>query len=305
MSKREYIFRYNLIINKLRKGGADFNAIVNYLERESEIHGDNLVVSKRTFQRDLDDIRSLFNIDIQYDFSRRVYFIDDAGQPEVNDRILEAFDTFHVLNVSDGLSRYMYFEKRKPAGTENLYGLLHAIKNRLQIKFMYHKFWEDTLGQRSVQPYALKEFRNRWYVLAKDINDDKLKSFALDRLTSLDITRKSFTYPKDLDIEESYRHCFGIISTDQKPEEVVLRFDPFQGKYIKTLPLHHTQSIIIDNDNELVVRLKLCITRDFVMELLSFGNDMRVLEPRSLAERIGKEHQLASSEIPMAYISFT
>lgn len=296
MSKREYISRYNLIINKLRKGGADFNAIVNYLERESEIHGDNFVVSKRTFQRDLDDIRSLFNIDIQYDFSRRVYFIDDAGQPEVNDRILEAFDTFRALNVSDGLSGYLYFEKRKPAGTENLYGLLHAIKNRLQIKFMYHKFWEDTLGQRSGQPYALKEFRNRWYVLAKDIHDDKLKSFALDRLTALDITRKSFTYPKDLDIEEKYRHCFGIISTDQKSEEVVLRFDPFQGKYIKTLPLHHTQSIIIDNNNELVVRLKLCITRDFVMELLSFGNGMRVLEPTSLAERIGKEHQLASSQ---------
>lgn len=293
MSKREYISRYTLIISKLRKKPADFNAIVEYLERESEIQEYNFVVSKRTFQRDLDDIRSLYNIDIQYDFSKKIYFIDDAGQPEANDRILEAFDTFHALNVSDGLSQYMHFEKRKSAGTENLYGLLHAVKNHFQIKFTYHKFWEDIMTQRVVEPYALKEFKNRWYVLAKDLKDHKIKSFALDRLSDLDITRSVFKYPTDYNLEESYRYCFGIISSDQEPQEIFLSFDPFQGKYIKTLPLHQSQCIFVENEEELQVKLKLCITHDFVMELLSFGVNMKVLQPVSLAVWLKEEHQKA------------
>jgi len=291
MSKREYISRQQLIVNKLRKSPADFKAIDDYLKRQSEIQEYNFTVSKRTFQRDIEDIRSLYTIDIQYDFSKKVYFIDDDGQPQVNDRILEAFDTFHALKVSDGLSQYLHFEKRKPLGTENLYGLLHAIKNHLQIKFTYHKFWEDNYSQRITEPYALKEFKNRWYILAKDLKNNEIRCFGLDRLTDLDITRKHFKYPKDFNVEENYRYSFGIISPDnQEPEEIILSFDAFQGKYIKTLPLHEAQQIIVDNEDELQIKLKLRITEDFIMELLSFGNSMKVLQPLSLVEKIKTEH---------------
>ena len=85
MSKRESISRYNLIIKKLRKLPCTFDEIADYLSRESELQSYNFNVSKRTFQRDLDDIRSLFNIDIQYDFSGKVYSINNEEQQEVND----------------------------------------------------------------------------------------------------------------------------------------------------------------------------------------------------------------------------
>ena len=68
-----------------------------------------------------------------------MYFIDFDEQAEVNERILEAFETFNALNISDRLSNHIHFEKRKPRGTENLYGLLHAIKNQVHIKFTYQK----------------------------------------------------------------------------------------------------------------------------------------------------------------------
>ena len=66
MSKRESIGRYNLIIRKLRKSPASLGEIMAFLELESEIQGYNYIVSRRTFIRDLEDIRSLYNIDIQY-----------------------------------------------------------------------------------------------------------------------------------------------------------------------------------------------------------------------------------------------
>ena len=294
MSKRESISRYNLIIKKLRKLPCTFDEIADYLSRESELQSYNFNVSKRTFQRDLDDIRSLFNIDIQYDFSGKVYSINNEEQQEVNDRILEAFDTFNALNVSDRLSKYIHFEKRRPQGTENLYGLLHAIKNGFQINFSYQKFWDDVAEKRSFEPYALKEFKNRWYVIGKDLKDEKIKSFALDRLTDLHITKRAFKYPKDFDIEEYYKHCFGIISPNgSKPQEIILSFDPIQGKYIKSLPLHESQQVIVETKSELQIKLFLCVTFDFELELLSYGENVKVLKPKALANEIKVAHQKA------------
>jgi predicted DNA-binding transcriptional regulator YafY len=287
MSKRETISRYNLIIKKLRKQPATFVEIADYLVFESELQEYNFNIGKRTFQRDLDDIRSVYNIDIQYDFSRKVYFIDYDEQPEVNERILEAFDTFNALNISDRLSNHIHFEKRRPQGTENLYGLLHAIKNQVQIRFTYQKYWEDELTQRQVEPYALKEFKNRWYVLAKDLNDKKVKSFALDRLSALEITKMNFQLPINFDVNEHFKYSFGIISPNEdEPQEVILSFTPFQGKYIKSLPLHESQQVLVDNNVEFRLKLMLYITHDFIMELLSYGANLKVIKPESLIEEL-------------------
>jgi predicted DNA-binding transcriptional regulator YafY len=283
MSVRESIARYSLIIKKLRKNSASFAEIFDYLSYESELQGYNFSVSKRTFQRDLADIRSLYNIDIQFDLSRKGYSIQSAEQPGLSERILEAFDMLNALNLSDRLSDNIYFEKRKPSGTENLYGLLHSIKNQLQIKFTYQKFWEDESTLRHVEPYALKEFRYRWYILAKDLKDNQVKSFALDRVSELDITKNQFQLPVDFNVNEHYKYCFGIVSPNEhKPEEIILSFDPIQGKYIKTLPLHESQQVLIDTEDEFRIKLTLFITHDFFMELLSYGDKVRVIKPESL-----------------------
>ena len=287
MSKRESLARHNLIINKLRKRPATLAQIMDYLSIESEIQGYHFVTSSRTFLRDREDIRSLYNIDILYDFSKKVYYIDFEDESIINERILEAFDTFNALNLNERLSNYIHFEKRKPQGTEHLYGLLHAIKNGLQIKFTYQKYWEDKSVVRRVEPLALKEFKNRWYLLAKDTYDGRIKSYGLDRLSELEITKKKFESSISFDVNEHYKYCFGIISPNSTtPQEVVLTFTPVQGKYIKSLPLHQTQQIIIDNSKELRIKLKLYINQDFISELLSFGPNVKVLQPQSLISEL-------------------
>ncbi len=287
MSKRESISRYNLIIKKLRKQPANFKEIAEYLSIESELQSYNFNVSKRTFQRDIEDICSIYNIDIQYDFSRKVYFIDFDEQPEINERILEAFDTFNALNISDSISKHIHFEKRKTKGTENLYGLLHAIKNKLQVSFLYQKFDEEKAPKRNIEPLAIKEFKNRWYVLAKDIKDSQIKSFALDRLSKLEVSITKFHIPDNFDLNLYYQHCFGVIYPNgQKPQNVVLSFNPLQGKYIKTLPLHESQQILTDNETELRIQLEIFITHDFYMELLSLGNNVKVIKPKSLIDKL-------------------
>lgn len=204
---------------------------------------------------------------------------------------------FNTFSIAAGLSAYVHFEKRRGSGTENLYGLLHAIKNRLLARFTYEKFWKEEITIRTVQPLLLKEFKNRWYILARDCKDDRVKTFAIDRLSELEITKKHFPIPAGFDAEKTFRFCFGIINPqDEEPEEILLSFTPTQGKYIKTLPLHPSQEIIDDNADELRIKLDLCVTHDLVMELLSYGPDMQVLQPLSLASEIKQAHQKAFAQ---------
>jgi predicted DNA-binding transcriptional regulator YafY len=133
---------------------------------------------------------------------------------------------------------------------------------------------------------ALKEHKDRWYAVAKDLKDDIIKSFALDRLTNLEITKAKYT-EMNFNVEDYFKHCFGIIRPeDEKPEEVILSFDPHQAKYIKSLPLHESQQIIEENENETVFRLKVFITHDFVMEILSYGETVKIIEPQNLISAI-------------------
>ena len=247
------------------------------------------------------DIRNIFGIDIDYSPSRKGYFIAQNEMENMNfQRRMEAFDMFNSLNFAEDLMPFIHLEKRKPQGTNNLHGILHAIRNKLEINFSYQKFWEDNITFRTAQPIALKEFKNRWYVLAKDNKDNKLKHFALDRLTNFDITKSAFTSLMPYNIEELYRHCFGIIiPTDGEPEEIILSFEPVQGKYIKTLPLHDTQQILIDNKTEFRISLSLFVTHDLIMELLSFGPNLKVLQPISLMETIRDRHEKAFEQYGM------
>jgi predicted DNA-binding transcriptional regulator YafY len=133
----------------------------------------NIGFSKRTLQRDIRDIKNVFGIDVAYSKLLKGYFMRQNERENMNfQRMMEAFDMFNSLNLAQDLTPFIHLEKHQPQGTESLYGLLHAIKNRLEIKFTYQKFWEDEISERSAMPYAMKEFKNRWYVLAKDNKDN-------------------------------------------------------------------------------------------------------------------------------------
>ncbi len=289
MSKKEAILRYSLIINRLRLKDSSFKEIDDYLDQESINQGYNFRISERTFDRDRKDILSIYNIEIKYDFSSKVYYIAQEEEDGVHNRLLEAFDTFNALNLSDKISKGIHFETRKSMGTENLHAMVHSIQNLLIIHFEYHKFYNDQISHRTVNPLALKEYKNRWYIMALDHKDNQIKSFGLDRINNLQITKSKFNDNIDFDIDEHFKYCFGIISPNaDEPEDIILSFTPFQGKYIQSMPLHHTQESIIDNNEEYRIKLKLYITHDFIMEILSMGNNVKVIQPQSLINKIKK-----------------
>lgn len=297
MSDRKIVLRYFHILNRLRKSPASFREIDAYLSQQSEWQDENFNVSKRQFIRVRNDMKSIFELDIDYDSSRDVYFINKETESDITQRRLEALDTFQALKMGRNTSPIIHFEKRQPQGTENMFGLIHAIKNTLRIIFTYQKFWEDNATQRLVDPYALKEFKNRWYLLAKDEKDEKIKTFGLDRLSNLQLTTSKFTLPDTFSMESYFQNCFGIITPNQgQPESVILSFSQSQGKYIKTMPLHESQKVLLETKNEIRIQLKVHLTYDFLLEILSHGAAVKVISPAKLVNQITESYKIALNQ---------
>lgn len=292
MSKLETNARQIAIIRTLQKNAYNFNDLKSTIEREFETRGYTFKMGIRTFQRDIQEILSLHGIEILYNRSDNNYYID--GQISfATERIFESVEISNALKLSEGVSEYLYFENRKADGSEHLYILLHAIKNKLAINFEHQKYFESKV-LKTAEPLALKEYKKRWYLIARELDKQHTVAFGLDRITNIETTNQKFKYPAGYNVEEVYKYAFGIMAKDNTdPAQVVLCFTAYQGKYIKSLPLHHTQVIIIDNDTELRIKLTIYITYDFIMELLSFGDTVKIIKPKSLITELKKIYQNA------------
>ena len=280
MSKIESLLRHRLVINKLRSKPCTFKEINSYLKDNDEFSEYILTCSLRTFQRDLKTIATFYNLEIEYNKSQKVYEIVYEVEDKQQVRLMESMEVFNALNITGNISKHLLLENRNPSGTQHLSELLNASKNKLQISFIYEKYSEDNIKERHVKPLAIKEARHRWYLVAEDTKDDKIKTFGLDRISDIKVSRINFDTPLNFDPEETFKNSFGIINgNDKHPQKILLSFTRVEGSYVKSLPLHHSQELIMEDDNECRFQYYLLPTYDFTMEILSYGNQVEVLEP--------------------------
>ena len=293
MAKRDQMLRLVHIVNILKKKmsvGATYNEIKQHLERKHYLDksfDEDLAFSEKTFKRDRDLLLEIFDIETKFSRSTMTYQIVDH-ENLVNSKGI--FDNLLLINAykqTKEHSKIMLFEKRQASGFEYLQQLIEAIKNSKIISLQYKKYWETDSEKKVLQPYALKEFRNRWYLLANEDNgkDFLLKVYGLDRISAVEIHNKSFS-KNDVDFDTMFGNSFGIVSTvDKKPEKIILSFKQQQGGFVKSLPLHHSQKILIDNDSEYRVELLLSPTYDFYQELLTHAERLTIIEPKKVRER--------------------
>ncbi len=286
MSKKQFIKRQILIINKLKTKPCSFIEMQKHLQYQSQLDEENYEISIRTLQRDILEIKSLFDIDIKFNRSEGIYEIVENQNDARNERLLETFTILDTLKLAQNFSNEIVFEQRKSLGLENIFIVVHAIKNRLEILFSHKKYWDETPTQKTIQPYFVKEVKQRWYIIGLDVSNQQIRTFGLDRISEINVTKTNFQKPKNATDYNLFQHSFGIIFEEEKPQKVVLQFSIFQANFVKALPLHHSQKIVSENEDFCVIELLIFPTYDFIMEILSIGKEVKVLEPISLKERI-------------------
>ena len=300
-SKIGYLQRYLIIIQQVRKNKyISMNELINAVQYEIALYDDDRIgISERTIRRDLREIRNEFYLDIKYLKAENGYYIDKNDGMSDLEMMLEPMNLLGALYMDKKLSNFLFAEKRKPKGMDNLPKLIHAIKNSLVTEFLYLKYDNTSQHTRRVEPYALKEFKGRWYLLAMEIGgriEEKgcIKTWGLDRIQDLYVTHNRFWKKPEFDVEKEFTDSFGIFSDrDKEAEEVILSFSPEGGKYNESFPLHESQETLIDNEHEFRIRLRVKLTYDFMMELLSQSENMKVIAPPHLKNKLINIHKEA------------
>ncbi len=293
MAINEILLRHTFIINALKKHPLSFEDLQWHLETQGSIYGYKLSISQRTLQRDIKLIRQIFGIEIYFDKAEKNYRISEENY-ERNEWILDSLHTVAAANLGLNLSTYILPDKKNSKGKEYFIDMLTALKNRKILRLFYKKFTAETWDEYYVEPLILKEFRYRWYLVAYDTKEGIIKTFGLDRIIELDLTDEPVRKYINFDAENFFRDFYGIVTLiGVKPKRIILSFNPVHGKYIKTVPIHHSQKILIDNEEEIRIELTIVPTEDFIMDLLSHGDNVKVINPSNLLIEIKTRLQKA------------
>lgn len=240
-------------------------------------------LSERTFFNHKDAIAGMFGIEILNDRSLGFYIgRSDVGSDETSDWMLHTLCLNNVLHENADMKDRILMEK-VPSSERFLTDIISAMRDFRVISLCYQSFRHPEPFCFNVQPYCVKYFKQRWYLLGD--SDLGLRIYSLDRFVDMEELEEHFEIPKGFDAEEYFGNYFGVI-IGEEPEDVKIRVVPDQVKYFRTLPLHGSQRETVQEDGSSVFSYHIAPTFDFVQEILSHGADVEVLEPAELRESI-------------------
>ncbi|MDE6117125.1 MAG: WYL domain-containing protein [Duncaniella sp.] len=279
---RNLLGRYIWIIDTIRRYGAITREKLNDLWMLSSL-SDGTPMPRRTFYNYRAAIEDLFNINIECNPSTYEYYIDagDDRRESLTDWLLNSAAMSNVLSSVSDVSDRIFLED-VPSARIYLSQVISALRDRHPIRFTYRPYTRTNPSRDVViEPYFLKIFRQRWYITGRNTRDGLIKTYALDRMEEVRIEESVFDSDSSFDIDGYVRDTFGIVFSHGEPKEVVLRADARQSKYLRTLPLHHSQREVLHDDYSLFY-YRLRLTPDFVQEILSRGPSVRVVSPPEL-----------------------
>lgn len=274
--------RYIWIVDTIRRHGAITREELGRLWMKSGVSGGD-PLPRRTFYNYRNAIEELFKIDIECNPSTFEYYIadDDAHAESVTDWMLNTASLSNVLTDAREVSDRVFLED-VPSSRQFLSPVIAAMKEHDTIRIDYSPYSRTGRPKPVVlEPYFLKIFKLRWYVTGRNVKENIIKTYALDRISSLTVTGDKFAIPDDFDAEAYFRDSFGIVFSQGQTYKVTLRVTARQAKYFRALPLHHSQEEMI-HDSYSIFNYRLRLTPDFVQELLSYGPNVTVLAPAEL-----------------------
>lgn len=245
-------------------------------------------IPRRTFHNHREKIQEFFDINIECDRTTFEYYIEDDDNLS-NDKVrlwlLNSFAVGNIMNEQEKLHDRIMLENT-PSGERFLTTVIEAMRENRVLKFSYRAFTESDEHTVTLLPYSIRIFKQRWYLIGFNKSYNQMRIYALDRMTSVEISKEEFKFPSEFSLEEYFKNSFGIIVEDKPIDDIVLKVKAPQNRYIKTLPLHHSQKIVFDCAEYSIFKYRLIPTLDFKQEILSLGATTEVVEPQSLRDEI-------------------
>jgi predicted DNA-binding transcriptional regulator YafY len=283
-----------------------------------------LEVNQRTVERDIERLRDLFGAPIEYDRVRRGYrYTGPFELPSMKLREGEAIALFlgqrllmqckgtpferfvqqamakirvmlpqsievNLERVLDSVSFHVEpLRGEEVEVAERWQALTQAIDDRRTIETDYYTASRQASSRRKIDPYHLRLFDGAWYCIGYCHERREVRTFALDRMTDLQVTGDTFIVPDDFSVEEYLAGSLGL--ERGVPRKVVIEFDPSEAPYIRGRKWHHSQMLEEKPDGTLRMSLTIGGLGEIMRWVLSLGSHAWVVEPEELREKIATE----------------
>ena len=252
---------------------------------------------ERSFFRCLNDIELLFDIEIKCQrspYGGQYYIAESDYKSQTKQWLLSQFAISQALDTSREMRDKILYEPI-PKGTEYLTTIVEAMREQKMLQVSHLRF--DSNEQPHVfllAPLCLKLFRQRWYVLGlmeemrcePNAPKRKIRLYALDRVKHIELTERDFKQPKNFMPNDYFSGFYGVFcGKEYTPTLIQARVDAHAAKFLRSLPLHHSQEEI----EPCVFEWFVAPTLDFVQQLRTYGSEMEILKPTSLREQFKAE----------------
>jgi len=291
--------RYLKIIEHIRNPNRKRPTMQTILD---DLQDEGFKITKRSLQRDLLEIPFKTDFEIERKGSHPNYYYEIESAPE---EMPAAFNYMQHVMMAGVMReeleqekldrRAIIFDHPISEGLEFIPKCARAIRNNQMITIEYRAFGGE-LGTRRVCPFYLKQFRKRWYLIARDTKDGNIKSFGLDRFEGLYTLNETFTPEKNLD--KLYKNVIGFFAKDGQPVKILLWSEPYNANYIRTLRLHHSQKELGEKDGGVLFELFVVPNFEFFQEVLRMSKNVKIVGPpqvkdemKSLVQDILKDYE--------------
>ena len=324
---KNYSTRLRVLDQCLRSGHAySGKELTEFINRELELRGEPTITSRTTLMDDLLNIENEYHTNIvrkkhgrqttyQYENPKFSIFSTELSEDDLLHLsqaldILQRFDGMPeadwVSELSARLNLYMSNHKEVRAavgfessmynkGMEHFTPLFNAIRKKTTVELRYQSFRMAEPQTLIVHPYYLKQYNNRWFLFCCNGDYTNLSNYPLDRILSVKLAHMPYR-ESHIDFDEYFSDMIGVSRRNgQEPEDVILRFPKDQYRYVATKPWHGSQTVIEENDDFVTMQMHVIINYELEQKILSFGDYVEVVAPRSLRDRI-KERMNKSLE---------
>lgn len=295
---KEYIWLVNTIYKHKRISLRE----INKLWVETDMSG-GLPLPRTTFNRHKDAIEDIFGLYIECDFRDHFkYYIGNAHvleEDSIQNWMLSTLSVNNIISENKSVHNRIVLESI-PSNGEYLQTVIDAMKKNKMVRFTYHKYGSSETTERIVEPYLVKLFLRRWYMICRYPETNQFRIFAFDRMLSLEPSDVNFKMDKEFEASEYFEECFGIVKdVDIAEERVVVRAYGNERYYLRDLPIHTTQKLINKGDGFVDYECRLRPSLDFLGFLLSKGCFIKVIEPQWVADKVKQMHMDAVKRYEM------
>ncbi len=224
------------------------------------------------------------------------YYIESEGahqNGQLKDWLVQALTLNQITEDAHELSEHILLEPI-PGNTNYLPLIMAAMRDGHRLRMRYRSFWAEHASEYPIEPYCLKLFRQRWYIVAhsEKSSPEEPRIYALDRIEALSSTEESYSIPESFSAQQYFSDCYGIVRNDD-PQEVLLKVyhEGNKHRFLASLPLHHSQQCIEQGEGYSLMRYHLRPTYDLRQEILSHGTDIEVISPLWLRELIAEVYR--------------